>query len=316
MTTGSTTRMALAALVSLSLAACEGTGLLGQQSEPEAEGHKGPPVMTPAQAPVETGSSQPRAVATAEARTHNTAAFSARGNEPFWAVDVAGNTAIYKTPSNQRGQAVRVSRISFAEGVEYIGVLGGRPFVVNIRAADCTDSMSGQRFPMSATLTVSGRSETGCAGPATPEVAQAVAATTAPAPAAPRRATTPAATRPAASPAAGAATETQAETQAETPATQAPEAEAPDSGSTAPAGQDSPAIPAPVMRLPTTPPEITQPQDTTPPDAVEPEATEPEAPASPADPSPQPVPQPAPESGSGAATDPSAQSDDSAEQEE
>ncbi len=39
-------------------------------------------------------------MSTAEATTYNTAAFSARGNEPFWAVDAAGGTAIYKTPDN------------------------------------------------------------------------------------------------------------------------------------------------------------------------------------------------------------------------
>ncbi|RJL07048.1 COG3650 family protein, partial [Paracoccus siganidrum] len=181
-------RLALLALLTLPLAACEGTGLpgFGAQDDPQAEGHRGPPSVSPLEAPIETGAAEARAVATAEAQTHNTAAFSARGNEPFWAVDVAGNTAIYKTPSNQRGQAIRVNRLTFAEGVEYIGVLGGRPFTVNIRAAECRDSMSGDRFPMTATLTVSGRSERGCAGPATAEVAQAVAATRAPAPAAPR----------------------------------------------------------------------------------------------------------------------------------
>ena len=113
-------RLALLALLTLPLAACEGTGLpgFGAQDDPQAEGHRGPPSVSPLEAPIETGAAEARAVATAEAQTHNTAAFSARGNEPFWAVDVAGNTAIYKTPSNQRGQTIRVNRLTFAEGVE------------------------------------------------------------------------------------------------------------------------------------------------------------------------------------------------------
>ena len=255
-----TPRLTVLALLTLPLAACDGAGLPGLGSEqPQVEGHRGPPTVSPTEAPIETGEAEGRPIATAEARTHNTAAFSARGNEPFWAVDLAGNTAIYKTPSNQRGQAVRVNRLTFAEGVEYVGVLGGRPFVVNIRGTDCQDSMSGERFPMSATLTVSGRSERGCAGPASAEVAQAVAATRAPAPAAPRTTSrpatsAPAATRPASSPATTTApapdltSEDSPATGTTTPATTSPEPEAttPPTGSTpaeAPA-TDTPATPA------------------------------------------------------------------------
>lgn len=202
-----TPRLALIALMTLPLAACEGVNLPGLRTPDaqEAAGHKGPPGVSPLEQPIETGT-EAKPVSTAEAATYNTAAFSARGNEPFWAVDVAGSTAIYKTPDNQKGRPIRVNRLAFAQGVEYVGVHGGRPFVLNVRAAKCQDSMSGQDFPFTARLTVSGKSETGCAGPATAEVAQAVAATKAPAPAAPRQAKAaakrPAAARPAATPAA------------------------------------------------------------------------------------------------------------------
>ncbi|MCF3972478.1 COG3650 family protein [Paracoccus salsus] len=259
-------RLALIALLTLSVAACEGTGLpgLGQQEEPQAEGHKGPPGVSPLDQPIETGA-EARPLSTAEAMTYNTAAFSARGNEPFWAVDAAGSTAIYKTPDNQRGRAVRVSRLAFAEGVEYIGVLNGRPFALTVRGTPCQDSMSGERFPMSAELKVSGRTNRGCAGPASAEVAAAVSATTAPAPAAPRTTRTaapkPAATRPTAAPVPTSAP-------AETPAPEAPAVTAPDSttgpASTAPAtGTSAPAtdggmtpLPDLPMRLPSTPPTI------------------------------------------------------------
>ena len=169
-------RLALIAMLTLSLAACEGTGLpgLGTDEQPQVEGHKGPPGVSPLEAPIETGAGA-RAVSTAEAKTYNTTAFSARGNEPFWAVDAAGGTAIYKTPDNQKGRAVRVSRLNFAEGVEYIGVLNGRPFVLTVRGRECQDSMSGEKFPMSAELKVSGRTNRGCAAPASAELAAAVA---------------------------------------------------------------------------------------------------------------------------------------------
>ena len=94
-----TPRLALIALMTLPLAACEGVTLprLGGDAAPQVEGHKGPPGVSPLEQPIETGA-EIRPVSTAEAATYNTAAFSARGNEPFWAVDVAGSTAIYKTP--------------------------------------------------------------------------------------------------------------------------------------------------------------------------------------------------------------------------
>ncbi|MBC9246945.1 hypothetical protein H4P12_09490 [Paracoccus sp. 11-3] len=274
-------RLALLALMILPLAACEGTGFnLGQNSESEASTGPRPPAVSPLEQPIETGAGT-RPVSTAERVTYNTAAFSARGNEPFWAVDVAGNTAMYKTPENQRGSAVRVDRITFAEGVEFIGVRSGRPFALNIRSKQCRDSMSGDRFPMTAVLTTAGRQQTGCAGPATAEVAAAVAAIRAPVPAAPKAAATrsstrPAAPRPAATPAPAA--ETSAPAQVETPASNAATESStsapattpaptttPTTPSTPPAPESNsnssttttttkPSVPAPTMVLPSTPP--------------------------------------------------------------
>lgn len=254
-------RFAFIALLTLPLAACQGTGLPGlgsEQQEPQVAGHKGPPGVSPLEQPIETGADG-IAVATAEATTLNTAAFTARGNEPFWSVDAAGGTAIYKTPNNQKGRAIRVNRLNFAGGAEYVGVLDGRPFVLTVRGAACQDDMSGERFPMTAQLKVSGRSNSGCAGPAAPEVAAAVAAVKAPAPPAPRVTRTaapkPAAPKPAApkpaEPAPQPATATPATedaTATETPAT-TPTTPAPATGNTG--------VPAPSLVLPTTPPAVT-----------------------------------------------------------
>lgn len=267
-----TSRLALLALLTLPLAACEGANLPGfgaEEDQPQVAGHQGPPGVSPLEQPIETGTAEPRAVATAEAATLNTAAFSARGNEPFWAVDVAGSTAIYKTPDNQKGRAVRVNRLAFAEGVEYVGVLNGRPFVLTVRGRACQDSMADETFPMTASLTVSGRSNQGCARPATAEVAAAVAAIRAPAPPAPRAravAPKPAATRPAATPAATTTPAPEATTTPTTPDTPA----TPPSVTPAPATMDSPTpatdatapatsgtvVPAPSLQLPSTPPAL------------------------------------------------------------
>lgn len=177
-------RLAFLALLTLPLVACDsqamsdlrrGVGLDQPEPEPEVPAGPRPPAVSPLQQPIETGAASPRPVPTAEPLTAGTTAFVARGNEPFWNVQISGNTATYRTPDNQDGRRITVNRLVFDQGVEYIGVLNGRPFVVNMRAAECQDSMADERFPLTARLTVSGATLTGCASPAQP-----VAATAAP----------------------------------------------------------------------------------------------------------------------------------------
>lgn len=140
------------------------------------------PAVSPRDVPIEAAGEQ-KAVATAESETLNTAAFAARGNEPFWRVDVSGSTAKYQTPENQSGRNIAVNRLVYAGGVEYIGVLDGKPFSLNISGKDCVDTMSGEKFPMTAALRIGSRHVNGCASPA--EAAPAAsAATNAKAPAA------------------------------------------------------------------------------------------------------------------------------------
>lgn len=137
------------------------------------------PAVSPRDVPIEAEGEQ-KAVATAESETLNTAAFVARGNEPFWRIDVAGSTAKYQTPENQKGRNIAVNRLVYASGVEYIGVLDGVPFSLNINGADCVDDMSGEKFPMTASLRIGSRTNKGCASAA--EAAPAATAdTTAPA---------------------------------------------------------------------------------------------------------------------------------------
>ncbi|MDO5605683.1 MAG: hypothetical protein Q4G25_11045 [Paracoccus sp. (in: a-proteobacteria)] len=123
------------------------------------------PAVSPKQVPIEIEGER-RAVATAEAATLNTAAFTAQGNEPFWRIDVAGGNARYQTPENQSGRNIKVNRLNYANGVEFIGVLNGAPFSLNIRTGSCADTMAEQSFPMTAQLRIGPRRMSGCAGPA------------------------------------------------------------------------------------------------------------------------------------------------------
>lgn len=169
-------RLALAALMTLPLAACDSAamtdlrrnvGLEPAETTPAEPAGPRPPAVSPLEQPIETGdAAQP--VSTAEPLTYNAAAFVAGGNAPDWNVQVAGDTATYRTAENTTGRQVQVNRIVFASGVEYIGVLDGRPFVLNMRAERCQDSVTRERYALTARLTVSGQPYGGCAMTAQP----------------------------------------------------------------------------------------------------------------------------------------------------
>ena len=177
-------RLAILALMTLPLAACDsqvmtdlrrGVGLDDAAAQPEEPTGPRPPAVSPLEQPIETGTVG-RVVPMAEPLTYRSTAFVARGNEPFWNVQVSGGTAVYRTPDNQSGRQIQVNRLVFDQGVEYIGVLGGRPFVLNLRATECQDIMADERFPLTARLTVAGQTQTGCASPAQPAAPAAEAA--------------------------------------------------------------------------------------------------------------------------------------------
>ena len=178
-------RLALLALISLPLTACDTQSMADlrrniglDQSEPEAEdpAKPRPPAVSPLVEPIETGTAPARPIPTAEPLTYRATNFVARGNEPFWNVEIGGTSATYRTPENQSGRQIEVRRIVFDRGVEYIGVLNDRPFVLNMTATECQDTMADQKYPLTARLTVSGQTQQGCAS-----VAQPVAAAETPA---------------------------------------------------------------------------------------------------------------------------------------
>lgn len=168
-------RFAFLALLLTPLAACDEAAMadfkqsLGgkaEEAQPEDPAKPRPPAVSPLEVPIETAATAPTPVSTANAETLHTQAFIARGNEPFWSVEASGDTAIYKTPENQSGRQVKVNRLFFAQGVEYVGTMDGLVFKLTVRGNDCVDSMSGEKFPMTASLTVRGKTNQGCAAPA------------------------------------------------------------------------------------------------------------------------------------------------------
>jgi uncharacterized membrane protein len=96
------------------------------------------------------------------------AEFRARGNEPFWLVDVDGEVAVFRSPEELDG--VRYDEGSWQataggwrfEALRH-GVDGVAYLVLDVAESRCRDSMSGAWFPYAASLRVGGEPATGCA---------------------------------------------------------------------------------------------------------------------------------------------------------
>lgn len=94
--------------------------------------------------------------------------FDAYGNEPFWHARVDGNILRYTTPENLDGTETTVQREDMIGGVIFRGELDGHPIRFSITNLQCTDSMSGEKFPYSAVREWENSFHPGCAKPGTP----------------------------------------------------------------------------------------------------------------------------------------------------
>lgn len=229
-------------------------------SEPAAQGHVGPPGVSPLEQPIETGG-QAKPVATAEASTMGTAMFRASGSG--WTVTAADKTAVYERPG-ARSVGVGVRRLTYARGVEFIGTMNGSVFSLNVQAQPC--EAGGQKSPFTAKLRVGSQRLSGCAVQTdTMPKAQTRASSAAPKPktqvkpVAPKPAPTPAPTpAPATTQPAPAATATPAESAAPEAASPATATTGATTGATTSTGTEN-AVPAPQLTLPPTPPAPTSP---------------------------------------------------------
>jgi heat shock protein HslJ/uncharacterized lipoprotein YbaY len=90
------------------------------------------------------------------------ATLRARGNEPFWSVEI-DRTLRLRTPDRSVEGPAPAARI--VDGVRrYDGTLDGRPISVVLRQQRCSDTMTGMPHPLSAEVQFDGRTYRGCAG--------------------------------------------------------------------------------------------------------------------------------------------------------
>ncbi|AGT07681.1 hypothetical protein [Paracoccus aminophilus] len=243
--------------MTLALAAC-GSEMPWQKKpaaapEETAPTHSGPPAVSPIDQPIETGAAGV-ALATSEATTRATKLIRASGQG--WTATGGESSVVYERPG-QKSVGVTTRRISYARGVEFIGIMSGKPFSLNVQAAECTDA-AGAKHPFTARLTASGAKLTGCADATDSQPKAQIKASSAtgkPKAAAPKPAAAPAAeaAKPAETPAASPAATTETKPAETTPATSTP-------ATTHTPETTTPATPAPV----TTAPATTAPATTTP----------------------------------------------------
>ena len=74
--------------------------------------------------------------------------FRAFGTEPFWNVNVEGDTLTWTTPEDQVGVVMKGLRRSLDGGVEISGSHAGKAFVLTVTAGDCNDGMSDNRYAL------------------------------------------------------------------------------------------------------------------------------------------------------------------------
>ena len=89
---------------------------------------------------------------------------AARGNEPFWSVNVTRNGMVWKQPHAPEGVAFGELQAEDAEGtVSYRASAQDLKLQLEIDATSCRDSMSGEFFAFSARATLDGKEFKGCA---------------------------------------------------------------------------------------------------------------------------------------------------------
>lgn len=92
-----------------------------------------------------------------------TPVFTARGNEPFWAVEITETGIAFRT---MEGETITLSpRPEPSDGtVTYLGEADGQSFSLSIADELCIDSMSGMNFPKTVTVSYGQRTFSGCGG--------------------------------------------------------------------------------------------------------------------------------------------------------
>lgn len=89
---------------------------------------------------------------------------AARGNEPFWAVEVTEAALLWKQPEEPKEISIAAPQTQDSEGaVSYAAANDAHKIELLIEAQACRDDMSGEYFAYAARASLDGKQFTGCA---------------------------------------------------------------------------------------------------------------------------------------------------------
>ena len=148
-------RIVTLSAVALLLAACA----------PEAPGggESAPPADAPAPAP--EASAPPAADPAAPYKVD----FSARGNEPFWRIDIKGTEIVLTRPDASPTTAANAGLAVQAGKAIWTAQAGATPVVVEVSPGECSDGMSDLKYAWSAEVKWGSETLKGCAFPTAAE---------------------------------------------------------------------------------------------------------------------------------------------------
>ena len=87
----------------------------------------------------------------------------ALGTEPFWSIAVEPGTLTWSSPEDQSGTLFKARARQDGTAMVYAGTLAGQPLTLRIVPGTCSDGMSDQVYPYSATVTQPSGTLKGCA---------------------------------------------------------------------------------------------------------------------------------------------------------
>lgn len=93
--------------------------------------------------------------------------YRARGNEPFWSIEVRGDALHWNTPDTSAPVVWSSrSRSERADGFDAVATRNGATLALSATHVLCRDSMSGMPYPHTVTVRVDGHEVRGCGGEA------------------------------------------------------------------------------------------------------------------------------------------------------
>lgn len=90
--------------------------------------------------------------------------YQARGNEPFWSLEIDDASLTFRTPEGPAISAPVGPAERIPGGRRYTSASGGIHIAATVREEICVDDMSGMHYPESVTVVVGDREYSGCGG--------------------------------------------------------------------------------------------------------------------------------------------------------